>query len=68
MGEQVDLDGPLHVRALPPQVGDAEHGGPDGEPCGEADVVHEQDQVARAQVAEAHQGQADHAWNWGRPM
>ena len=55
------------MRALPSQVGDAEHGGPDGEPCGEADVVHEQDQVARAQVAEAHQGQADHAWNWGRP-
>ena len=66
--EQVDLDGPLHVGALPTQVGQAEHCGSDGEPGGEADIVHEEYEVAGAEVAEAHEGEADDTGHRGRPL
>ena len=49
-----------------PEVGEAEHGGPAGEPGGEADAIHEEDEVAGAEVAQAHQGEDDHAGHRGR--
>ena len=66
--EKVYFDRPLHVRALPTQVGQAKHRGSDGEPGGEADVVHEEDEVAGAEVAEAHEGEADDTRHWRRPL
>ena len=66
--EQVDLDGPLHVRALPTKIGQAKYRSSDGEPCGETNVVHEEDEVARTEVAEAHEGEADDTGHWRRPL
>ena len=66
--EQVDLDGPLHVRALPTKIGQAKYRSSDGEPCGETNVVHEEDEVARTEVAEAHEGEADDAGHRCGPL
>ena len=46
---QVDLDRPLQVRTLPPEVGDAGDRSADGEPGGKPDVVHQLDNVAGIQ-------------------
>ena len=46
---------------FPAEVREAGHGDPDGEPLGEADVVHQHDDVAGGEVEETEEGESDDA-------
>lgn len=52
---------------FPPEVWDASHSGSNREPGGEADVVHQLDNVAGGEVGQAEAGDDDDAGDWSRP-